>query len=75
MSPENTHKLMGFYMEGLMLGVNTVHMLFCSFKRFLIGCIGLITYCSIKLLLILLLPKACRGLATNVVECTETFAK
>ncbi len=41
MSPENTHKLMGFYMEGLILGVNTMYMFFCFFKLFLIGCIGL----------------------------------
>ncbi len=31
MSPEDTHKLMGFYMEGLILGVNTMYMLFCFF--------------------------------------------
>ncbi len=42
MSPENTHKLMGFYMEVLILGVNTMYMLFCFFRLFLIGCIGLI---------------------------------
>ncbi len=42
MSPENTHKLMGFYMEGLILDVNTMYMLFCFFKLFPIGCIGLI---------------------------------
>ncbi len=41
MSPENTHKLMGFYMKGLILGINTMYMLFCFFKLFLIGCIGL----------------------------------
>ncbi len=41
MSPENTHKLMGFYMEGLILGVNTMYMFFCFSKLFLIGCIGL----------------------------------
>ncbi len=41
MSPENTHKLMGFYMEGLILCVNTMYMLFCFFKLFLVGCIGL----------------------------------
>ncbi len=41
MSPENTHKLMGFYMEGLILGTNTMYMLFCFSKLFLIGCIGL----------------------------------
>ncbi len=41
MSPENTHKLMGFYMEGLILGVNTMYMLFCFFKLFPLGCIGL----------------------------------
>ncbi len=41
MSPENTHKLMGFYMEVLILGVNTTYMVFCFFKLFLIGCIGL----------------------------------
>ncbi len=37
----NTHKLMGFYMEGLVLGVNTMYMLFCFFKLFLVGCIGI----------------------------------
>ncbi len=46
MSPDNTHKLMGIYMEGLILGVNTtcmyMYMLFCFFKLFLVGCIGLI---------------------------------
>ncbi len=41
MSPENTHKLMAFYMEGLILGVNTMYMLFCFFKLFLIVCIGI----------------------------------
>ncbi len=41
MSPENTHKLMGFYMEGLILGVNTMYRLLRFFKLFLIGCIGL----------------------------------
>ncbi len=41
MSPENTHKLMGFYMEDLILGVITMYMLFCFFKLFLIVCIGL----------------------------------
>ncbi len=30
MSPENTHKLMGFYMEGLILGVNTTCMYMLS---------------------------------------------
>ncbi len=42
MSPENTHKLMGFYMGGLILGVNTMYRLFGFFKLFLVGCIGLI---------------------------------
>ncbi len=41
MSPENTHKLMGFYMEVIILGIKTVYVLFCFFKLFLIGCIGL----------------------------------
>ncbi len=41
MSPENTHTLMGFYVESLILGVNTMYMFFCFFKKFLIGCIGL----------------------------------
>ncbi len=42
MSPENTHTLMGFYMEVLILGViyTLVHG-FCFFKLFPIGCIGL----------------------------------
>ncbi len=34
MSQENTHKLMGFYVEGLILGVNTLYWLFCFFKLF-----------------------------------------
>ncbi len=37
--------LMGFYMEGLLLGVNTLYRLFCFFKQFLIGCIGLTVRC------------------------------
>ncbi len=41
MSPESTHKFMGFYMEGLILGVNTLYMLFCFLKLFLLGRIGL----------------------------------
>ncbi len=41
MSLENTHKLMGFYMEGLILGVNTMYMFFYFFKLFLTECIGL----------------------------------
>ncbi len=43
MNPENTNKLMGFYMEAfkLILDVNTMYMLFCFFKLFLIGCMGL----------------------------------
>ncbi len=41
MSPETTHKLMGLYMEGLILSVNAMYMLFCCFKLFPIGCIGL----------------------------------
>ncbi len=56
MSPENTHKLMGLYMEGLILVGITLYMLFCFFKQFLIGCIGLtttifsrISYISLKL--------------------------
>ncbi len=32
---------MGFYMEVIILGVNTMYMLFFFFKLFLIGCIGL----------------------------------
>ncbi len=42
MSLENTLKLMGFYMDGLILGINTMYMymLFCFFKLFLMGCIG-----------------------------------
>ncbi len=28
----STHKLKGFYMEGLILGVNTMYTLFCFFK-------------------------------------------
>ncbi len=44
MSPENTHKLMGCYMGGLILGVNTLYRLFCFFKLFLMGCMGLKLY-------------------------------
>ncbi len=46
MSPDNTYKL---YMEGLILGVNTLYMLFCFFKLFPIGCtcIGLISPCLV----------------------------
>ncbi len=32
MRPENTHKLMGFYMEVLILGVNTLVDAFCFFN-------------------------------------------
>ncbi len=42
MSPENTQKIMGFYMEGFILVFNTMYMLFCFFKLFPIGCIGLL---------------------------------
>ncbi len=35
---------MGFYMEGLILGGNTLYRFFCVFKLFLIGCIGLTTF-------------------------------
>ncbi len=28
-------------MEGLILGVNTMYMIFCFFRLFLIGCLGL----------------------------------
>ncbi len=41
MSLENTHLLMGFYMEGLILGVNTLYRLICFYNLFPIGCIGL----------------------------------
>ncbi len=43
MSPESAHKLMGFYMEALILDVIRilVHS-FCLFKLFPIECIGLI---------------------------------
>ncbi len=42
MSPENTYKLVGFYMEVLILGVILQYMHgFCSFKLFPIECIGL----------------------------------
>ncbi len=47
MSPEDTHKLMGLYMEVLILGVILQYMVSsCYFKLFPIGCIGLII-CSI----------------------------
>ncbi len=38
MSPENTHKSIGMYMEVLILGVM---LQYCFFKLFLIGCMGL----------------------------------
>jgi len=34
MSPENAHKLIRIYMEGLLLGVNTLYMLYCFLKQF-----------------------------------------
>ncbi len=37
MSPEDTHRVMVFYMEGLILGVNTKYILFCFLKLFLKG--------------------------------------
>ncbi len=42
MSPDNTHNLMEIYMESLILGGNTMYMLFCFFKLFPIGRIGII---------------------------------
>ncbi len=42
MSPENTHKLMGFYMEVLTLGLLFMVHGFCFFKLFPIRCMGLI---------------------------------
>ncbi len=42
MSPESTHMLKGLYMEVLILGINTMYMLFCFCKLFPIGCIRLI---------------------------------
>ncbi len=42
MSPENTHTLMEFYMEVLILGVIFLYMVSALFKLFPIGCIGLI---------------------------------
>ncbi len=42
MSPENTHNLMGFYMEVLILRRYTLVHGFCCFKLFPIGCMGLI---------------------------------
>ncbi len=38
MSPETTHKLMGFYMEVLILGAILLVHGFCFFKLFPIGC-------------------------------------
>ena len=40
-SPEISHKLMGIYMGGLILGVNTLYRLFCFFKLFASGGKGL----------------------------------
>jgi len=34
MSPENAHKLIRIYMEGLILGVNTLYMLSCFLNQF-----------------------------------------
>ncbi len=45
--PMSPHKLMGIYMEGLILGVNTMYMLFCFFKLFPIGRIELIVVLSL----------------------------
>ncbi len=42
MRPENTHKLMGFYMEVLILGATPQYM-FLFFFTFPEGCIGLIS--------------------------------
>ncbi len=44
MSPENTHKLVGLYMEVVILGACYTSILhaFCFFKLFPIGCIGII---------------------------------
>ncbi len=57
MSLENTHKLMGFYMEVLVLGVILQYMVsasltsvhgFCFFKLFPVGCIGLTSNFSLQ---------------------------
>ena len=34
MSPEDTHQPIRIYIGGLILGVNTLYMLFCFFKLF-----------------------------------------
>ncbi len=41
MNPETTHKLVGFYMEVLILGIILQYMVSASFKVFLIGDIRL----------------------------------
>ncbi len=40
MSPENTHKVMGFYMEISILGFILQYMVSPSFEVFPIGCMG-----------------------------------
>ncbi len=42
-SPENTHKLIGFYKEGFNTRRYTLVHGFCFFKLFSIGCVGLTT--------------------------------
>ncbi len=78
MSPESTHKLMGFYMEASILGVNTMYMLFCFFRLFPIGCIGLklvLHVCLVKDLsltqMYLYTPSVIRGLTCNTFH--ETY--
>ncbi len=44
MSPENTHKLMDFYMEVLILSVMLQYMVSASLSFVPTGCIGLKTY-------------------------------
>ncbi len=39
MSPDNTHKLMGFYMEVIILGVNAMYMLFCFSVSYRVNCV------------------------------------
>ncbi len=64
MSPENTHKLMGFYMEVFNTGRYTLVHGFCFFKLFPIGCIGY--KCgSGKWLWMVLLRPFCRDTASR----------
>ena len=48
MSPENTHKPIRIYIGGLILGVNTLYMLYCFFELFAVVGNELTTCLSFK---------------------------